>query len=85
MQLKSENTIDSTGTNNTTMENRITDLEIRLTHQEAALEEMNDVLLAQHTLIGKLQGDITRLQQQMQDNSAGSIVELANEPPPPHY
>jgi len=67
------------------MEDRITDLEIRLTHQEAALEEMNDVLLAQHTLIGKLQDDITRLRQQLQDNNTGGVTEQANEPPPPHY
>lgn len=67
------------------MENRITDLEIRLTHQEAALEEMNDVLLTQHTMIGKLQNDIARLRQQLQDNNTGSVTELANEPPPPHY
>ncbi|NOX91633.1 MAG: SlyX family protein [Gammaproteobacteria bacterium] len=67
------------------MENRIIDLEIRLTHQEAALEEMNDVLLAQHTLIGKLQDDITRLRRQLQDNNTGSVAELVNEPPPPHY
>ena len=67
------------------MENRITDLEIRLTHQEAALEEMNGVLLAQHTLIGKLQDDIARLQRQLQDINAGNVTETANEPPPPHY
>jgi len=66
------------------MENRITDLEIRLTHQEAALEEMNDVLLAQHTLIGKMQDDITRLQRQLQEHNASSVAELADEPPP-HY
>jgi len=67
------------------MENRITDLEIRLTHQEAALEEMNDVLLAQHTLIGKLQDDLTRLRRQLQDNNTGDMVGQVNEPPPPHY
>ncbi len=67
------------------MENRITDLEIRLTHQEAALEEMNDVLLTQHTLIGKLQDDITRLRRQLQDNNTDGVTEQVNEPPPPHY
>ncbi|HHI94050.1 MAG TPA: SlyX family protein [Gammaproteobacteria bacterium] len=67
------------------MENRITDLEIRLTHQEAALEEINGVLLAQHTLINKLQDDLSHLRQQLQDSNAGNIAELANEPPPPHY
>jgi len=67
------------------MENRITDLEIRLTHQEAALEEMNGVLLAQHTLIGHLQDDIKRLRRQLQDVSAGGAEEAGTEPPPPHY
>ena len=67
------------------MENKIIDLEIRLTHQEAALEEMNAVLLTQHTLIGKLQDDISRLRRQLQDNNANSVVEPADEPPPPHY
>lgn len=67
------------------MENRIIDLEIRLTHQEAALEEMNTVLLAQHTLIGSLQDDIQRLRRQLQDVSAGGVTEAGNEPPPPHY
>jgi len=67
------------------MENRITDLEIRLTHQEAALEEMNGVLLAQYSLIGKLRDDITRVQRQLRDTNAGNIAGSADEPPPPHY
>lgn len=66
-------------------EDKITDLEIRLTHQEAAIEEMNGVLMAQHTLIGQLQGDISRLRRQLQDINLGSVSEQANEPPPPHY
>ena len=67
------------------MENRITDLEIRLTHQEAALDEMNGVLLAQHTLITRLQDELTRLRRQLQDVNAGSVGDAGNEPPPPHY
>lgn len=67
------------------MENRITDLEIRLTHQEAAMEEMNGVLLAQHTLISSLQDDIKRLRRQLQDISTSNGGEPGIEPPPPHY
>lgn len=67
------------------LENRVIDLEIRLTHQEAALDEMNGVLLAQHTLMGSLQDDIKRLRRQLQDVSAGGGAESDNEPPPPHY
>lgn len=67
------------------MENRFTDLEIRLTHQEAALDEMNNVLLQQHTLIGRLQDDIKRLRQQLQDVNSGDAADSGHEPPPPHY
>jgi SlyX protein len=67
------------------IETRLTDLEIRTTHQEAALEEMNGVLLAQHTLIDRLRDDIKRLRRQLQDVSAGGGGEPGNEPPPPHY
>ena len=67
------------------MENRITELEIRLTHQEAAAEEMNSVLLAQHSLIQKLQNDISVLQRQLRDINANNISDATNETPPPHY
>lgn len=66
-------------------ENKITDLEIRLTHQEAALEEMNGVLLEQHKLIDSLQDELERLRRQLQDINAGDVTDQANEPPPPHY
>lgn len=67
------------------MENRLTDLEIRLTHQEAAMEEMNGVLLAQHRLIEKLQGELAVLQRQLRDINSSNIAHAADETPPPHY
>lgn len=67
------------------MENRITDLEIRITHQEAALEEMNDVLLEQHKLIQQLGEELAHLQRQLRDMNASNIANAADETPPPHY
>lgn len=67
------------------MENRITDLEIRITHQEAAMEEMNDVLLSQHKLILDLRDELAHLKRQLRDMSAGNVASLADETPPPHY
>ena len=67
------------------MENRITDLEIRLTHQEAALEEMNGVLLEQHQLIQKLRDELSHLQHQLRGMNANNIADAADETPPPHY
>ncbi len=67
------------------METRLTDLEIRLTHQEAALEEMNSVLLKQYKLIEKLRGEMAVLQGQLREMDTDSIANAAEEPPPPHY
>jgi SlyX protein len=70
---------------NTVMENRITDLEIRLTHQEAAIDEMNHVLLEQHQLIQKMRDALMLLQRQQRDTNANNAADTGIEPPPPHY
>jgi SlyX protein len=67
------------------MENRITDLEIRITHQEAAMDEMNSVLLEQHQLIQKLQAELLHLQRQLRGMNTSNIADAAEETPPPHY
>ena len=67
------------------MESKITDLEIRLTHQEAAIEEMNTVLLQQHQLIESLKAELAQLQRQLRDMGSSNVVDASQEPPPPHY
>lgn len=67
------------------METKITDLEIRLTHQEAAIEEMNAVLLQQHQLIESLKSELALLQRQLRDMGSSNVVDASQEPPPPHY
>ena len=68
-----------------TVETKITDLEIRLTHQEAAIEEMNGVLLKQHRLIESLRAELDILQRQLRDMSTSNVGDVSQEPPPPHY
>ena len=67
------------------MESRLTDLEIRLTHHEAALEEINEVLLKQQTLLESLRGDLAALQRQLRDMTPSNIADISEETPPPHY
>ena len=67
------------------MEKKITDLEIRLTHQEAAIDEMNGVLLKQHQLIELLRGELALLQRQLRDIGSSNVGDASQEPPPPHY
>lgn len=67
------------------MEAKLTDLEIRLTHHEAALEEINEVLLKQHGMLESLHGDVAALQRQLRDMTPSDIASSAEETPPPHY
>jgi len=67
------------------MESRLTDLEIRLTHHEAALEEINAVLLKQQSLLDSLSKDMTTLKRQLRDLSSGNVASESEETPPPHY
>ena len=67
------------------MEEKITNLEIRLTHQEAAIEEINTVLLKQYQLIESLRAELELLQHQLKDIGSSNIVDSSQEPPPPHY
>ena len=61
------------------------DLEIRLTHQEAALEEMNAVLLEQYKLIESLSAELRLLQKQLRDTGSSNVADASQEAPPPHY
>ena len=67
------------------MESRLTDLEIRFTHYEAALDEINQVLLQQQRMMESLRSDVTALQRQLRDITASNIASAAEESPPPHY
>ncbi len=67
------------------MDARLTDLEIRLTHQEAALEDMSDVLLKQHHMMESLRRDLAALQTRLRDTNPPDIADPSQEPPPPHY
>lgn len=67
------------------MESKITDLEIRLTHHEAALEEINEVLLKQQGIIQSLRNDLNALQRQLREITPSNIASAAEETPPPHY
>lgn len=67
------------------MESKLTDLEIRLTHHEVALEEMSEVMIKQQQILESLRGDVTALQRQLRDMSPGNIASAEEESPPPHY
>lgn len=63
---------------------RIARLEIRLTEQEAVIEDLNAALTAQWTVIDRLTRQLGRLQEQVEE-SAFRAASGAPEPPLPHY
>jgi len=65
------------------MENRLTDLEIRITHQEESIDELTRTLLSQEKLIAKLSTDLERVQSQL--TTVSNIASQSEETPPPHY
>lgn len=70
----------------TDLERRLVDMEIRLTHQEATLETLNDVIVRQQQHIDKLDEALTQARKRLQELGLGPGVETGpEEPPPPHY
>ncbi len=63
---------------------RIEELESRLMHQEAAIEELTRSLLRQDQLNSQTQA-IERLATQLQSMSAPHTLSSGEESPPPHY
>ncbi len=66
------------------LEDRVMDLEIRLTYQESILSELNEVVVKQQDQIDLLMAELKRQKEQL-DNGAEFVRSSAEETPPPHY
>jgi SlyX protein len=67
------------------MENRITELEIRLTHIEDTLDVLNQTVIDQHNLIDRLQLQLSILEKKLKAVATSNIALESEETPPPHY
>ena len=67
------------------MEDRITELEIRLTHIEDTLDVLNQTVIDQHSLIDQLQLQISILEKKLKAVATSNIALESEETPPPHY
>lgn len=65
------------------LESRVTDLEIRLTHQEAAIWELSTSLVRQQRIMDELIQQLTELRRQLA--SGLPLPPSGEEGPPPHY
>ena len=66
-------------------EAHIVDLETRLTYQEVALQELNDVIVCQQKMLDTLSNQIELLRQQMRVQAQFDVLPVSQEQPPPHY
>ena len=67
------------------MDERITELEIRLTHIEDTLEILNQTIIDQNRLIDQLQLQVSILEKKLKAAAASNIAHESEETPPPHY
>lgn len=67
------------------MENRITDLEIKLTHQDDLLEQLNQVIISQQQQIDLLEQKVESLMGTGKSISGVGVKDISDEVPPPHY
>ena len=64
------------------VENRLVDLEIRVTFQERTIEELNEVIIDQQNQIDRLARELKRVQEQIRTPPAPGPIP---DPLPPHY
>ena len=68
----------------TTNNERLDELEIKLSFQEQVIAELNEVVTAQNSRMAGLERELQRLQSQIESASLeGDLPQ--QEPPPPHY
>ena len=67
------------------MDDRITELEIQLTHQQHRIEELNEFVYLQQQQIDALTAELRQVKEQLQMGLASLGRESGEEDPPPHY
>lgn len=67
------------------MESRIVDLEIRMSHQEAALEALTASDLTQQRALEHLRAELALIKSLLRDLTPAAVASQEQETPPPHY
>lgn len=66
-------------------EQRLTELEIRLTHQDETIETLSTTLIAQRNEIDALKLKLEILEKRLKSVSESQVADQKDETPPPHY
>lgn len=66
-------------------EERIINLEIKFSHQEAFLEQLNEIIVSQQKTIERLEKDILDLKRNVNTEAGVSGTRTLQDDKPPHY
>ncbi len=67
------------------MKERITDIEIKLMHQENTIQQLNEVVVRQQGMIEQLQTNVRLIMEQLRAISPSTVRDAEDEELPPHY
>lgn len=72
-------------TDSEALSERIDRLEMRLTHQEATIDDLNKTVTAQWKQIDALTRQLLSLRDRVKEAEENASLPSHKEPPPPHY
>ena len=67
------------------LEEKIIDLEIRLTHQEDHIQSLDKIIYEQDQLLSVLLEKVKTLDEKLKSTGENNILSAEEEAPPPHY
>ena len=70
---------------NSEMKNEIIDLQIRLSHQDNHLQELDKVIYRQQQELEVLKSKIELLEKNLRTLTESNVLTTTEEQPPPHY
>lgn len=71
--------------NSQNFEQRINELEMKISFQEQMIDELNQSLIDQQFIIDKLQIQLRHLTKKLNELQPSNIANQSEEIPPPHY
>jgi len=67
------------------MENRLIELETKISYQDHLIDELNDVVTRQQQQIDRLEKAVKNLNEHLKQGNSSGLARPDEEVPPPHY
>lgn len=67
------------------MEDRIVELETKISYQDHTIHELSDVIARQQKQIDRLEAEVKRIRDHLKGSAGSQLARPDEEVPPPHY